>query len=118
MLPDAPGRLSGTTCWPRRLLMKSAMVRPAVSVTPPGENGITRRIGLFGYADCAIAPGAAAAPRARAEAAARRRRRRDEVLVLVIRSPGLGEDIRCGPGGAHGRQPGVRACRPRSRARS
>src|SRR5687767_14190029 len=59
MLPEAPALFSTTTGCPSRFESASATTRPLVSVTPPGANGTTSRIGRSGY--WAWAPIAAAA---------------------------------------------------------
>ena len=51
--PTHPPCSRRSTCCPRRFDRASATTRPLVSVTPPGANGTTRRIGLSGYAACA-----------------------------------------------------------------
>src|SRR5688572_29622898 len=53
-MPAAPGRLSITTGWPRRLASASEMEREARSEALPGGNGTTMRTGRLGY-DCACA---------------------------------------------------------------
>src|SRR5258708_8804049 len=50
MLPEAPGRFSTTTGWPRRAPSRSATVRALVSVTPPAAKGTTSRTGRDGKA--------------------------------------------------------------------
>ena len=62
--------LSARSCWPSRLDNWSAMSRPLVSVTPPGVNGTTNRIGLVGQAAWAMArPGISKEPVNAADAA-------------------------------------------------
>jgi hypothetical protein len=52
----APGRFSTITCWPRLFVISAAVVRANVSVAPPGANGTSMRIGLFGkLCACAVA---------------------------------------------------------------
>src|SRR5260221_922313 len=65
ILPPAPARLSTTTDWPKLALNFCAMMRPMVSIPPPGANGTINRIGRVGYCSrdvdaCAIIPAAAA----------------------------------------------------------
>src|SRR5882672_7268420 len=59
IVPPAPPTFSTTTVWPRGARMRSAMMRAAVSVEPPGGNGTTRVIGREGY-PCACATAAQA----------------------------------------------------------
>src|SRR5258706_15284183 len=65
ILPPAPERLSTTTDWPKLALNFCAMMRPIVSIPPPGANGTINRIGRVGYCSrdvdaCAIISAAAA----------------------------------------------------------
>src|SRR5882672_9179525 len=60
IVPPAPPTFSTTTVWPRGTRMRSAMMRAAVSVEPPGGNGTTRVIGREGK-PCACAAAAQAA---------------------------------------------------------
>src|SRR5690606_38531598 len=55
MLPEAPGRFSATTWVPSRLDRFSAMMRPLVSVTPPGEKGMIKRMLLPGWGNSSFA---------------------------------------------------------------
>src|SRR5882762_2932475 len=50
MLPEAPGRFSTTTGWPRRAPSRSVTARALVSVTPPAAKGTTNRTGRDGKA--------------------------------------------------------------------
>ena len=57
MRPPAPVRFSTTTGWPSVSPMRSARMRAATSVEPPGAKGTIRRIGRFGVqAGCAARP--------------------------------------------------------------
>ena len=49
-VPPAPGRLSTTTRWPSRGVMKSASTRATMSEAPPGGKVTTRRTGREGQA--------------------------------------------------------------------
>src|SRR6266850_2988728 len=60
IVPPAPPTFSTTTVWPSGARMRSAMMRAAVSVEPPGGNGTTRVIGREGN-PCACAAAAQAA---------------------------------------------------------
>ena len=53
-MPEAPGRFSTTTGWPKLSASFWAMSRPTMSVEPPGEKPSIRRTVLVGYA-CANA---------------------------------------------------------------
>ena len=64
-LPEAPGRLSTTTCWPSRAERRSAVSRPTKSVVPAGVKGMTRRMGRLD-SPCAKAGSGNPAPMARA----------------------------------------------------
>src|SRR2546421_4017556 len=55
MLPEAPALFSTTIGCPSRFDSASAITRPVVSVTPPGANGTTRRMGFSGYSAHALA---------------------------------------------------------------
>src|SRR5262245_21971586 len=56
MMPDAPARLSTTTCWPIDFVTPGAMIRAFTSTVPPGGNGEISRIARSGYfAPCAHA---------------------------------------------------------------
>src|SRR3954452_25482697 len=57
MLPPAPVTFSTTTVWPRLRVMRSAMMRPMVSVGRPAEKGTTIVTGFAGNfcADAALA---------------------------------------------------------------
>jgi hypothetical protein len=50
--PEAPERLSTTTCWPSAVPIPAASMRASASVAPPGATGTIRRMGLLGK-DCA-----------------------------------------------------------------
>src|SRR3954469_7994504 len=67
MLPPAPVTFSTTTVWPRLLIMRSAMMRPMVSVGPPAEKGTTIVTGLAGNfcADAALAVRTSASAKSR-----------------------------------------------------
>src|SRR5436853_7704467 len=68
-----------TTTVPRSDFILSAHGRPTASLTPPGVNGITSRIGRSGYLACAeAAPGASV----RAARAARPRVRTSRRFIL------------------------------------
>ena len=49
MTPPAPPRLSTTTCLPHRSPSCVAIMRPTMSLLPPGGNGTMSRTGLAGY---------------------------------------------------------------------
>src|SRR5262245_56375440 len=49
MLP-APARLSMITCCLKRVVSSAAMMRPMMSVLPPGGQGMMMRIGFSGHA--------------------------------------------------------------------
>src|SRR3954469_11062838 len=67
MLPPAPVTFSTTTVWPRLLVMRSAMMRPMVSVGPPAEKGTTIVIGFVGNfcAEAALAVRTSASAKSR-----------------------------------------------------
>ena len=46
--PVAPGWFSTTNVWPRLTVILLAIVRPMVSVDPPGGNGTTTVTGFSG----------------------------------------------------------------------
>jgi len=48
MMPLAPGRLSTTTCCPRRSESLAETMRPMTSVLPPAGSPMTMRIGRIG----------------------------------------------------------------------
>src|SRR6185369_13792426 len=79
--PPAPGLCISTIGWPRSLEAASASVRKIGSNEPPGGNGITSWIGLFGYGSAAHASGAAAPAAANAASAASAPRREGFIMV-------------------------------------
>jgi hypothetical protein len=48
MLPEAPPRLSTTTCWPMFSDIFCASARAIVSTLPPGTSGTIMRTGFTG----------------------------------------------------------------------
>src|SRR5579862_5836845 len=55
MLPPAPPAFSTITVWPSGPRMRSAMMRAAVSVDPPGGKGTSSVMGRAGKVVCAPA---------------------------------------------------------------
>ena len=54
-MPAAPALFSITTVWPSSFESGSLIMRPTISVVPPGAAGIIMVIDLFGQLSCAIA---------------------------------------------------------------
>ena len=54
-MPNAPGLLSTTNCWPRICRICSPNRREVMSVAPPGAYGTTIFTGFEGYLSCAEA---------------------------------------------------------------
>src|SRR5690349_13711521 len=60
-MPEAPGRFSTTTGWPKLSESFCAMSRPMMSVEPPGEKPSIRRTVFVGYACANALPASAIA---------------------------------------------------------
>src|SRR6516162_969373 len=58
MLPPAPGLFSITTCWPQISESRAPMMRPMLSMPPPGVNGTTSLMTRLGQpsAEGAVRP--------------------------------------------------------------
>src|SRR3954469_13935880 len=66
MMPPAPVRFSGRTCWPRPSLIFAATMRPTTSTLPPGGKPMSSLSGFAGYSCAGAASDAAAMTAAKA----------------------------------------------------
>src|SRR3954463_14992347 len=83
-LPPAPPMFSMKNCWPSFSDSRCAIMRPAISVTPPAGNGMMILTGLLGYESARAAPGAARQVIAMQDAPSRKARRTTVKLAMTL----------------------------------